>query len=59
MTTAESVRQALREARSAEAAPDSRRKIEAVRRAVGYAFPIADIDRMLEEMQRGYPDRRA
>lgn len=54
MTVAEWVRQALRAARSAEAAPDPRRKLEAIRTASRHSFPTADIDQVLAEIERGY-----
>ena len=48
--TAEWVRQAPREALSAEARSSRRRKLETVRGAAGYSFPTTDIDRMLDEI---------
>ena len=58
MTVAEWVRQALRAARSGESVGDPTLKLEAVRKAVGHEFPAADIDRMLEEIERGYVKSR-
>ena len=54
MTTAEWVRQALRAARRAEPRASTRRKLEVIRAAARHAFPAPDIDRMLEEIERGY-----
>ena len=48
------VRQALREARSGRPVRDPEFKIRAIRKAVQYAFPTADIDQMLKEIERGY-----
>jgi hypothetical protein len=54
MTTSEWVRQVLREARRAAPEGDMRKKIAAVRVAARHAFPTADIDQMLAEIERGY-----
>ena len=54
MTTAEWVRQALRAARRAEPRMGSRKKLDVVRTASGHAFPAPELDRMLEEIERGY-----
>jgi predicted 2-oxoglutarate/Fe(II)-dependent dioxygenase YbiX len=54
MTVAEWVRQALREGRQRQPAADGRKKIEVVRRAARHAFPTADVDQMLAEIERGY-----
>jgi hypothetical protein len=54
MTTAEWVRRTLRSARDAESGADVRTKLEAVRAAARHAFPTADIDDMLDEIERGY-----
>lgn len=48
------VRRALREARSKRPAAGPEKKLEAVRRAGAYAFPTADLEQMLEEIERGY-----
>ncbi len=53
MTLAEWVRQALREARSRRPARPATLKREAVR-TMEYEFPVADIDEMLEQIERGY-----
>jgi hypothetical protein len=54
MTTAEWVRRSLRAAREAEAGPDVGQKLAAVRAAVAFAFPTADIETLLAETGRGY-----
>jgi hypothetical protein len=54
MTTAEWVRQALRAVRRAEPQGDVKKKLDVVRAAVRHEFPTADIDRMLNEIERGY-----
>lgn len=60
MTTAEWVRRSLRAARDAEAGADVSQKLAAVRAAAAFAFPTADIEMMLGEIERGYepPDPR-
>jgi hypothetical protein len=57
MTTAEWVRQSLRAAREAEAPADVGQKLAAVRTAAGHAFPTADMDQLLDEIERGYADQ--
>jgi hypothetical protein len=63
MTTAEWVRRSLRAARDAEAGADVGPKLSAVRSAAAHAFPTADIETLLDEIERGYggpapiPDR--
>ena len=54
MTTAEWVRQALRAVRCTEPRGDVKKKLEVVRAAARHEFPTADIDRMLDEIERGY-----
>jgi len=54
MTVAEWVRQALRAARRDEPATEPRRKLAAVREAAQYAYPTADIDVMLADIEHGY-----
>jgi hypothetical protein len=54
MTVAEWVRQALRVARRDEPAVEPRRKLAVVREAAAAAYPTADIDVMLAEVERGY-----
>lgn len=54
LTTAAWVRQVLRIASESERRADPRRKLEAVRRATRHALPVADIDQLLAEIERGY-----
>jgi hypothetical protein len=54
MTVAEWVRQALRAASRQEPLGDAGKKLEVVRAAARHAFPIGDIDQVLEEIERGY-----
>jgi len=53
-TVAEWVRQALRAARRREPLGDAGRKLDAVRAAVRHAYPVADMEQMLAEIERGY-----
>ena len=48
------VRRTLRKARANRPVIDAQSKLKAVRQAVKYSFPTADIDRMLREIERGY-----
>lgn len=54
MTVAEWVRQALRRARRDEPAGAPEKKLAAIRAAATGAFPTADIDQMLGEIEGGY-----
>jgi hypothetical protein len=54
MTVAEWVRQALRAARRRGPSVDGDRRIGAIRAAARHAFPTGDIDRMNEDIERGY-----
>jgi hypothetical protein len=54
MSVAEWVRQALALARRREPVEDLDKKIEAIRAAAKYQFPVGDIDQMLDEIERGY-----
>ena len=54
VSVAEWVRQALRAARQAQPQIETQRKLEAVRSAICYNFPTADIDQMLGEIESGY-----
>jgi hypothetical protein len=54
MTTAEWVRQALRKAQRSEPRGDAKKKLAVVRAAVEHTFPAADVEDMLEEIERGY-----
>jgi hypothetical protein len=55
-TTADWVREALRAARGARGPADVDRKLEAIRSAARYQGPTADIDQILEAVERGYLD---
>jgi hypothetical protein len=59
LTIAEWVRQALRLARRQQPTGDPDRKLAAVRAAARQAFPSADIERMLDEIESGYRGREA
>ena len=59
MTVAEWVRGALRAARRKEPRGDAAKKLEIVRAATGYAYPTADIDAMLGDIERGYLGERS
>jgi hypothetical protein len=54
MSIAEWVRQALVQARRREPSREVASKLEVIRAAARTDFPTADIDRMLEEIERGY-----
>jgi hypothetical protein len=54
LTVGEWVRRALREARARRPVHDSKRKLQAIRRAASYSFPTADIEQMLKEIEQGY-----
>ena len=54
MTTAEWVRRSLRAARDAESGAGITEKLAAVRAAAAFSFPTAEIDTMLDEIERGY-----
>jgi hypothetical protein len=54
MTVSEWVRQSLRRARRDEPVVDAGRKLDVVRSAAGHEYPVADIEQMLEEIERGY-----
>jgi hypothetical protein len=56
MSIAGWVRQALVHARRLEPVGDVEKKLEAIRAAARYDFPTADIETMLEEIERGYSD---
>jgi len=56
LTVAAWVREAIREARRSQPAGRAEDKLRAVRAAAGHAFPTADIDQMLSEIERGYGD---
>ena len=48
------VRRILREARLRRPVQEPQAKLKAVRKAVELAFPTADIEQMLAEIERGY-----
>ena len=52
-TVSEWVRRTLREAREREPGGDLDTKLRAIRAAARHEFPTADIDQMLEEIERG------
>lgn len=54
VTVSEFVRETLREARRKVATGDTERKLAAIRAADRHAYPTADIDQMLGEIERGY-----
>jgi len=54
MSVAEWVRQALIQARRSEPSREVASKLEIIRAAARMDFPTADIDRLLEEIERGY-----
>jgi hypothetical protein len=54
LTVGEWVRRTLREARMNRPVIEPEVKLKAVRRAVTYSFPTADVEQMLNEIERGY-----
>jgi len=54
MSIAEWVRQSLAASRRQEPEGSVTKKLEAVRIASQYQFPVADIDQMLAEIEEGY-----
>jgi hypothetical protein len=54
VTTAEWVRQRLREARERQGRPDIAAKLAAVQAAYRQQGPTGDIEQMLSEIERGY-----
>ncbi len=54
VTTAEWVRQRLREARERHARPEIAAKLAAVQAAYRHQGPTGDIEQMLAEIERGY-----
>ncbi len=56
VTTAEWVRQRLREAGSQRSRPDVASKLAAIRTASTFRYPAPDIAQMLEEIESGYVD---
>lgn len=53
-TVAEWVRGALRAARRSEPLGDTGKMLEVVRSAARHSYPTADIDSMLDEIERSY-----
>jgi hypothetical protein len=59
-TTAAWVRDAIRDAtevQDAAAQQEIARKLAAIEKAYKYSFPTADIDQMLDEIERGYLEK--
>lgn len=54
VSVADWVRDAIRLARREQPSSSVDRKIAAIRAAAQHNFPTADIDQMLEEIERGY-----
>ena len=54
LSVSEWVRRCLREARRMRPSRDGDRKLQTVRTAARHAFPTADIDLMLAEIEAGY-----
>jgi len=54
MSLAEWVRQALELARRQEPIGDIGKKLDVVRAAARHQYPVSSIDRMLEEIEKGY-----
>lgn len=54
MSIAEWVRQAMVQARKNEPSREVASKLEVVRAAARMEYPTADIDQMLDEIERGY-----
>ena len=58
VTTAEWVRQRLREAQEQRARPDIERKLAVIRAAARYRAPAPDIEQMNAEIEHGYLEER-
>jgi hypothetical protein len=54
LTVGEWVRRALRDTLASRPVIDPETKLKAVRRAAQYSFPTADLEQMLNEIERGY-----
>ena len=54
MSIAEWVRQALAQARQQQPTGDMARKLESIRAAARYQFPVGEIEDMLAEIEKGY-----
>jgi hypothetical protein len=59
VTTAEWVRQRLREAQEQRARPDIERKLAVVRAAARFRAPAPDIEQLNEEIERGYLEEQS
>jgi hypothetical protein len=59
VTTAEWVRQRLREAQEQRARPDIERKLAIIRAATRFRAPAPDIDQMNAEIEQGYLQERS
>ncbi|BBY41993.1 antitoxin [Mycolicibacterium celeriflavum] len=55
-TVSEWVRRTLREAREREPVGDLQTKLSVIRAAARHEFPTADIEQMLDEMERGHEE---
>jgi hypothetical protein len=58
MSVAEWVRRALAVASRQVSSVDVAQKLEAIRAAARYSYPITDIDTMLAEVESGYLNKR-
>ena len=54
LTVGEWVRRTLCEARAQKPVHDAETKLKAIRRVAELSFPSADIEQMLDEIERGY-----
>ena len=54
LTVSAWVRESLRDARRQAVSGDPERRLAAVRAAARHAYPTADIDEMLEQIESGY-----
>ena len=54
LTVGEWVRRALCAARTSRPVIEPETKLKSVRRAVKYSFPTADVEQMLNEIERGF-----
>jgi hypothetical protein len=59
VTTAEWVRQRLREAQEQRARPDIERKLAIIRAATRFRAPAPDIEQMNAEIEQGYLQERS
>ena len=54
LTVGEWVRRTLREAREHKSINDPKTKLKTIRRAAELSFPSADVEQMLNDIERGY-----